>query len=329
MTGRASVFSDDRVIKILTEQFIPVADNCTFTQIQRDAEGEFFRKVAEQGHYSGRTKPTGTRQGLYACTSEGELLASINTTRVEHVLSMLNKALKKWNEMNPTTDVPASYEKDRNFNRSFPEGALILRETMRDIPRKDKSSDEVQIWKHNFDHLWIRKEEAQALIPDNPKAGMEYEAPKELVRRIAQYHLVDQVRGEAPPWHDNHVQKAGLTLRVESVNENALTIRLEGHALLEADPTGQTNPYSGFKIDMKRGMDATIKGVIRYNRKTNAFEQFDMVAAASRWGATTYNFRQNDLGPAPIGFAFELIPSEPRNQTPPKFLLGTYFRNGN
>ena len=35
---------------------------------------------------------------------------------------------------------------------------------------------------------------------------------------------------------------------------------------------------------MKRGMDAAIKGVIRYNRKTNAFERFDMVAAASPMG---------------------------------------------
>lgn len=329
MTGRASVFSDDRVIKILTEQFIPIADNCSITQIQKDAEGAFFRKVAEQGHYAGRTKPTGTRQGLYACTSEGGLLASINTTRVEHVLDMLDEALKKWHEMNPAADVPASYEMDRNLNRSFPEGALILRETMRDIPRKDKSGGEIQTWKHNFDHLWILKEEAQALIPDNPKAGMEYAAPKELMRRIAQFHLVDHVRGEAPAWSDRHIQKAGLTLRVESVDENALTIRIDGHAFLEAEPSGQTNPYSGFKIDMKRGMDATIKGVIRYNRKTHAFERFDMVAAASRWGATKYNFRQNDLGPAPIGFAFELIPSEPRNQTPPKFLLGYYFRNGN
>ncbi|MBT5531532.1 hypothetical protein HOK31_00640, partial [Candidatus Poribacteria bacterium] len=49
MTGRASVFSDDRVIEILTEEFVPVADNCSYTQSQKDAKGEFFRLIAEQG----------------------------------------------------------------------------------------------------------------------------------------------------------------------------------------------------------------------------------------------------------------------------------------
>ena len=96
MAGRASVFSDDRVIDILTNQFIPVADNCSYTQRQKDAKGEFFRLIAEQGHYAGRTKPTATRQGLYTATSDGELLASINTTNVERVLEMIGSALSKW-----------------------------------------------------------------------------------------------------------------------------------------------------------------------------------------------------------------------------------------
>ena len=43
------------------DQFIPVADNCSYTQNLSDASGEFFCLVAEQGHYGGRTLPTNTR----------------------------------------------------------------------------------------------------------------------------------------------------------------------------------------------------------------------------------------------------------------------------
>lgn len=48
------------------------------------------------------------------------------------------------------------------------------------------------------------------------------------------------------------------------------------------------------------------------------FERFDMIAVGSRWGATTYNFRFDDLGPAPIGFAFEIGSDSLFDQTPPQ-----------
>ena len=310
---------------MLTERFIPVADNCSLTQQQRDEEGKFFRKVAEQGHYAGRTKPTGTRQGMYACDANGDLLASINATRAERVLEMLNEALDKWERTRPEAEVPGDYKKDRRFNRAFPTGALVLRQTMRDIPRKE-SLGEHDTWRHNFDHLWILKEEAESLIPADPKPGAEIMMPRELVRRIAQFHLVDHVRGSGTPWREGHIRRAEIALRVEFVDEESIQMRLDGSALLKAPPTGQRNPYNNFKVDMERGIDALIKGVVRYNRKSGVFERFDMAAVGSRWGAAVYNFRLNDLGPAPIGFAFELVPSEPRNQTPPRFLLGDYMR---
>ena len=74
------------------DQFIPVAINCSYTQNLSDKSDEFFCLVAEQGHYGGRTLPTNTRQGLYTCTTNGELLASVNTRDGNQVVKMMQQA---------------------------------------------------------------------------------------------------------------------------------------------------------------------------------------------------------------------------------------------
>ncbi|MEO2006576.1 MAG: hypothetical protein ABGY41_21055 [Candidatus Poribacteria bacterium] len=336
MTGRASVFSDDRVIDLLTNRFIPVADNCSYTQRQDDAKGEFFRLIAEQGHYAGRTKPTSTRQGLYTATADGELLASVNTNNVERVLKMIDSALSKWQEEHVDggrATVPVVYEADEQYDRVFPDGGMTLRQTIRDLPRADDPKANTS--PHNFDHVWLTQAEVQALIPAELTPGAEHTVPAEVVRRIAQFHLVDQVRGEAPAWRTDSIQDAALSLRVEKVKGSQAHIKLTGHARIEQPASDRVNPFSGVKFDMDRGVDVQFTGSLVYDSSVEtggdsgagAFTRFDVVATGSRWGATVYNFRSEDLGPAPIGFAFELLPPTPANLTPPKFVLWDYFRD--
>jgi len=136
VAGRASVFSHPEVIRLLSDSFVSVADNCGYTQTQQDAKGEFFRLVAEQGHYGGRTKPTATRQGLYACTVEGELLASINTRDADQVLGMLKTGLDRWRQRPATfspLDIPKTYSPDPRLNWSYPEGGLVLKHELRSL----------------------------------------------------------------------------------------------------------------------------------------------------------------------------------------------------
>jgi len=49
------------------------------------------------------------------------------------------------------------------------------------------------------------------------------------------------------------------------------------------------------------------------------------VAAGTRWGATTYNGRFDDLGPSPIGFAIEIASDAPIDRTPPAQIGRSYF----
>ena len=96
MAGRAQAFSDDTVIALTGQHFIPVAENCSPLQRQPDAKGDFFRLVAEQGHYAGRAYPTGTRQGYYALTADGTVLAAANSREPQRMTELLQTALQRW-----------------------------------------------------------------------------------------------------------------------------------------------------------------------------------------------------------------------------------------
>ncbi|MBT3270512.1 hypothetical protein HN371_25435 [Candidatus Poribacteria bacterium] len=322
MTGRASVFSDDRIVRLLQSRFVAVTDNCSYTQRQDDAKGEFFRHIAEQGHYAGRTNPTATRQGLYACTADGDLLASVNTTNADRLLSVLEEALAAWDARERVdTDAPGAYAADPRYARTFPEGGLILRETMRDLPRS--GDPEASTWQHNFDYMWLTADEAEGLIPLDTAVGSQFEAPPAVVTRLARFHMVDHVRGEAPSWRAEDVEDARLMLRVESAEGARVSMSVAGHVRVRRGPTEEENPFSGFRVDTERGVD--VDGVVEVNPGARVVTELRVVATGVRWGATTYNGRSKDLGPAPIGFAFELIPDTPENRTPPKFVPGSYF----
>ena len=76
-----------------------MAENCSPLTSQQDAKGEFFRLVAEQGHYAGRTFPTNTRQGYYTFTADGRLLTALNSRDPRAIEGMLRKALERWQQL--------------------------------------------------------------------------------------------------------------------------------------------------------------------------------------------------------------------------------------
>ncbi len=326
MTGRASVFSDDKVIAKLNKHFVNVAIDINFVKHQQDNEGEFFRKIAEQGHYAGRTKPTNTRQGLYVATADGNLLASVNTTRPRDALAMVEKAIKRFGNSDAyeIKKFAASNSPDKRFNIAFPKGGLILRQTTRDLPRSD--DPDFATWRHNFDHVWLAAKELKSFVPVNPKVGETYSIPAALAKRLAMFHFVDQVKGEADAFRKSAVD-AEMQAKVSHIEDQKISIRIRGKAKCTQPPTGDRNPYSGNRIKKERGVDVLIRGRLKYDASEKSFGQFDLVVFGDRWGAATYNFRSQDMGPAPIGFAFEMLSTTPENMTRPKFLLWDYFQS--
>ena len=341
MAGRAQAFSDPTVIALASERFIPVAENCSPLQRQQDAKGEFFRLVAEQGHYAGRTYPTATRQGMYAFTADGKVLAAANTRDPQRMVDLMYTALRRWSELLGGSDGSAGEGASMcagngratgrpSDNREasladyvparpsqYPEGGLVLQLAARDLPREEDARQED--WrKHawNLDYAWFTRQEARSIVPHPLAVGSRKAVPWAIVRRLARFHLRDFVRGEPAVWPEEAVRHAELTAEIVALSGDQAHLVLRGAVRLQWEARW-VRPEDGEVRRSDTGLDATVYGRATWNEGRGAFSAFDLVAAGPRWGTNQYNNRADDLGPAPLGIAFTLAGNEPRDRTPP------------
>ena len=327
MASRALAFSDPEVIRLISTRFVPVAENCSPLQRQQDAKGEFFRLVAEQGHYAGRVVPSATRQGIYAHTADGVLLASINTRDGAKMLGMIQTALERWQQQAAEVGQAVDdYVPDPRHRSLYPEGGLVLRVTSRDLPRAvDTRSPDWRINALNHDYAWFTAAEARQLLPEEPRPGATHALPWPLVRRFALYHLLDNVRGETPAWREQDIEYATVMTTVRAVDGERVTLDLHGAMHVGVQGTWAVRPCQEPLRDQERGYDCQLQGTLVYDLGQERFTRFDALASGERWGGSEHNCRWDDLGKAPMGIAFELAGDEPRDRTPPHANLWRYF----
>jgi hypothetical protein len=367
VAGRAQAFSDPTVIALASERFIPVAENCSPLQRQDDAKGEFFRLVAEQGHYAGRTYPTSTRQGLYCFTADGKVLAAANTRDPQRVIDLLETALQRWailadggaNGQTMAGEIP-DYVPARPSR--YPEDGLVLQLVARDLPRErgaldgavarfilgrdpgrdghstaqlvepwpatDTRQEDWRKYAWNLDYAWFSRDEAQAMVPQPRATGSQQAVPREIVRRLARFHLRDFVRGEPSVWPEEAIRHSDLQAEIVNVSGHLVRLVLRGRILLRWEARW-VRPEDGEERRSDCGFDATLYGEATWDAGHGAFVAFDLLAAGPRWGTNQYNNRADDLGPAPLGIAFGLAGSEPRDRTPPHTIYHRdYFAAG-
>ena len=293
------------------QRFLPVADEVWFLQNKKGPEAELFRKIAEQGHYAGRTKPTTTRQGIYAATPNGILLSSINTRNADAMLKMMEKALQKWDSLSREERLFPEDLQEKPADRSrwewnYPEEGLVLHQYCRDLPRGEES---VQGWRKNAwnqDFAWFRKKEARSFLSADPKVGEVHPVPLLLVLRLIRFHLVDIVRGQTSPWKLSHIRKAVLESRVLKREGDRVTLSLQGKTKTYAKGKWPVRGMSSAREKTERGFDARLEGHAVYDLSKERFISFELLARGSRWGGTQYNGRGDDLDPAPMGVFFQL-----------------------
>src|SRR5205823_3369628 len=83
----------------------PVAGDDWYQRRRQDAEGAFFRKVADQGPRKGAGGST--RQGIYCLTPDGTLLAYKNAGQAPDVMrEVLRRGLAEWKKLPATRRKP-------------------------------------------------------------------------------------------------------------------------------------------------------------------------------------------------------------------------------
>jgi hypothetical protein len=291
-------------------------------QTGTDPECRLFQKFSELGHYR---SPGTTRQGTYAVSPSGVLLASVNSNDPKRIADMMQKSLAKWQTLTREErllpyDPKTKVAEIKRPERYYPEDGLVLYVTSRDLPREpEKAKLQKQDWRltaWNQDYAWFTKTEAKQFLPppkSGPKGGekgwqvgQKHDLPLPIVHRIVCAHLIDNVRGQTAPFDEKQVKKARLTAEITEIEGSIVWLHLEGQTLTDNDRNNH-------------GLDMRLLGKAMFDTIENKFLLFELVAVGSRWGGTTNNSRKGDFDTAPIGILFTLAGDGPCERIAPAF----------
>lgn len=279
-----------------------MADEVFLLQNGRGAEGDFFRSFSD----GARLNQGDTRQGTWCATPSGQLLGAVNDRNPRAIAKLLKDSHEKWRAMTKAqrlrSTAPSAEPQGTDRNERFwPKDGLGLRSYSRDFPGGDKTSDWTdKAW--NTDSHWFTADEKRSLLPETLRKGAKKDVADAIVRRIAMFALVDNVRGQTWNYKPDEVEKAALSLEVTDVKDGVVKFKLAGSARCVArgrwSVGGHQNPNP---TDQERGCDMKILGRATFDSKKSQWTQFELVAVGTRWGGTQYNRRENDLTAAPWG----------------------------
>jgi hypothetical protein len=305
VAGRALVFSNPDIVQLVKSDFVAYAGDQWYLHRQKDAIGEFFWKVVQQGLNRNRPMEQ-TRQGIYAATADGELFGSINSWSAERTLGILRQAVEKWKQR-PEAKVAIDERPavDTQYDRKPPAGGLILN-TFTRIPLELQGEQWTTNRATGRDHMWLTREEWRSLLPATWKTGVRYPVPGAVAERLLRFHLVDNVRGEPNMWRRHEILEGSLTLMVTNATTGRL--RLEGTARMQAAGDGRASD---------RGYDARLQGDLTYDRKQSRFTRFDVLSWGEAWGHGTYT-RRAPPGRFPLVIALSIAGNSGADRVPPQ-----------
>lgn len=271
MLDRESTFKNPEVVQLLKDNFIPIAIDQAYQRRQKDNEGSFYQKIANQGP---RKVGKGTTQGLYIADASGKLLGFTNNRGAERVINMMRKAMK---EPRITDSGKITKGKsDPRYNPNPPKGGLVIRVTTKILGGYEKTENtyrEIINRSLGRDNFWATGSEKKELI--NGKL------PDTFLRRLVRFHLVDNTRGEPTMWRLSDIR---------TIKGNLENGQLSAKVVLRNDQGD-------------RGYETQILGMI----KTEGGEiiGFDAVAKGQYWGEGKYT-RNAPKGRFPLAVAFKL-----------------------
>lgn len=314
MKGRRSVWSDENLIAA-TKDFVVATDEVWRLQRGTDAESQHFQTMADQGHYGGGK---GTRQGIYVLTAKGDLLASANSLNPKAIQKVIDEGKAAWAKTTAEQrTLPDGWTLERRrWEDSYPEGGLVLRSFNADLgPKADRK-------RINRDHIWFTADEARGWLPTEPTVGATHAVAPVIVQRLVRFHLVDNVRGQTLPFTPEDIERAELRTKIVSKEGNVVTFEVHGEtaAFSEGEPALGDTDWKTDKVN-PRSIRTRILGTGTYDVAEKRFQTLGFVAVGERVGRTHLNGRvPGDVGPAPIGWTFEIAPDKPASRVAPAFV---------
>ncbi len=287
-------------------------DAGNLARVAGDPAHRFFKKYGE-AMPPGDWHHPGTKQGIYMIGPDGEYLEGkfAASADADDVLARMRRALERWDELRAqrgyaNTPVPPARELTPPEHA---DGPLLLRVSLRDLvpgescsatPRWRRGAFAEGQWRSwlqwAWNQNWYGVGDPVAYVTDRSEV---VPVPPAAFRRLARSVLVDNVRGQAPGWREQHVAAAELTMR-----------RLRGGATWTIEYAGSARMDAG-----EQELDVRLYGQSEWDPAAKRFVRFDLVALGERRGAWQFNQRAEQPGPSPLAIVLQLAtaPPEPRD----------------
>lgn len=303
------MFQDEGLRALARERFVCAADEVWRLQRGSEADCVFFQRAVNGGE---RITDPGTRQGTYVFAPNGALLGRLNARAPDAVRAQLEAALALF-EVLPAAArrLPEGVElaPAHRWEDSFPADGLVLVRTARDLSAEGLAGERPATW--NRDYAWFARAEVAAMV-QGLEPGERRELPL-LARRLARFHLVDNVRGQTIPYAPAEIRRAELVATVEARAGDELVLALEGasEAVAEGPWLLGENLWTP-RGEHPHGIDCVLRGRAVVDVASGRFTTFELVALARRFGLTENNARRRDPAPSRIAFHLTLAPDGPR-----------------
>lgn len=316
------VWSDPK-LQELARQFVPVAEEVHYL-FPEDPEGlrqragdpmhQLFRRFGESMPPEDWRRD-GTKQGIYLMGPEGEYLEGLATASGDpaDLRRRFERALARWQSLRqergyrsapvPQLGVLAPAE--------FDGAPLLLRVSLRDLagascdatPRWRPGAFDDGNWAEFTRWAWNQNWRAVATPSQLLPVGVgDAVADPAWFRRFSREVFVDNVRGQAPPFADEHVRKAELRMQRQPTRGGKAEVVYTGAVELD---------------DGEHRIAVRLHGSGSFAVADGRCERLLLVALGERRGA--YAANQRSAGPASswIGFAVRLhAPVAPSKREP-------------
>ncbi len=328
--GRAPALWTDETIELIKKHFVAAAVP-TWVCRAEGPEGDFLRRA-------GIDKRWVTSSGYMHCVSaSGKFLGGHASPAVLTEFEKLPES-----ERAPVAVVVPDLPAGQAVLPSPPVGGLVLKVHARflssdqngqlrpavttDFPLmrdKPKVQDSWALFlQPNTEYLWLTRDEWQSLVPDHPTNGQTVVVPRDIVQRMARFHLTPQ-RATTSEGHivsKRSVKAAKLSLVVDEVSPQRIRYKATGfvHWGSDYDESQATTPNG----PLAQGFASSLYGRLTYDREQQVFVQFDLVVPGQVWGrwgdANGSSMYVERPGRSPFGFALELATgNSPTNRLPP------------
>src|SRR5260370_12359933 len=190
------------------KDFVPVTGDDWYQRRREDAEGKFFRQVADQGPRKGDNDST--RQGIYCLTAGGKLLAYRNGYDPPLMRETLKKGLAEWKKLPEAERRPGAVQidplvkLDPRYCPRPPSRGLILNVQTRILERDSKgelcraSCQMAGGDRSARDHMWLTREDCAALFAARLEKGDKIPLPGPIAAHLIPLHPVGNTPREPP-----------------------------------------------------------------------------------------------------------------------------------